>query len=98
MPSMCTDQAKAVYREAIDRSASDDEGASWWGDVTEEIRQVVAAKSAKAAAPVIAWWHHDWACVSDTPLAAAQRIRTAAARLSKSAMGVILVVTYSTWW
>ncbi len=27
---------------------------------------------------VIAWWHHDWCTVADTPLKAAQRIRSSA--------------------
>ena len=81
MTTLTIDQAKLIYRESIDRSVSDDEGESWWQDVTKEIIQVVAAKSAKGAAAVIDWWHNDWSCVSDTPLAAARRIRSAAATL-----------------
>ncbi|MCP3715401.1 hypothetical protein [Paraburkholderia sp. CNPSo 3281] len=43
------DTAKAIYRNAIDSRASDGEGATWWDEVADEIRNVVAARSICAA-------------------------------------------------
>lgn len=76
------DDAKAVYRRAIDATASDGEGKVWWAGVTDEIAQVVEAESDQAGAVIIAWWHHDWSSVGDTPLAAAGRIIAAARELN----------------
>lgn len=72
------DQAKRVYRAAIDATARDEEGAAWWSEVAREVQEVCEAASVKAAAAVIEWWHWDWAAVGDTAKAAAQRIRRAA--------------------
>ncbi|BCQ28561.1 hypothetical protein NK8_82730 (plasmid) [Caballeronia sp. NK8] len=72
------EQAKTIYREAIDRMASDGESASWWEEVTAAVEEVASARTERDAAAVIAWWHHDWSLVSDTPAAAVRRIRRAA--------------------
>ncbi|UEC05426.1 hypothetical protein [Burkholderia vietnamiensis] len=72
------DTAKAIYRRAIDSTASDREGVAWWSTVAAELVDVICAESVGAAAAVIEWWHHDWSEVSDTPKAAAGRIRRAA--------------------
>lgn len=72
------DAAKAIYRRAIDSRASDGEGPHWWLEVTDEVKQVVAAKTITVAASIIAWWHHDWTMVNDSPRAAAGRIRRVA--------------------
>lgn len=71
------ESAKAIYRRAIDASASDREGAAWWAAVAAEIAAVVRAQDIASAAAVIAWWHHDWTLVGDSPRAAASRIRRA---------------------
>ncbi|WP_186032219.1 hypothetical protein [Burkholderia gladioli] len=75
------DTAKAVYRKAIDPSAGDSEGAAWWDEVADEVRDVVAARTLAAAAAMIEWWHRDWTEVSDTSCDAARRIREAARAL-----------------
>ena len=75
------DVAKAIYRHAIDSRASDGEGAAWWDEVVDEIRDVVAARSVSEVATVIEWWHNDWSAVSDSPRDAAKRIREAARAL-----------------
>ncbi|WP_321944800.1 hypothetical protein [Burkholderia cenocepacia] len=72
------DEAKAIYRQAIDSRASNGEGPAWWDEVADEIRDVVAARTIAVAADLIAWWHHDWTCINDTPRRAATRIRDAA--------------------
>jgi hypothetical protein len=71
-------QIKAIYREAIDPLASDRESLNWWDEVAKEVEQVTNARTEREAAAVIAWWHHDWSLYSDTPNAAARRIRRAA--------------------
>ncbi|WP_244255687.1 hypothetical protein [Burkholderia vietnamiensis] len=76
------DTAKAIYRRAIDSTASDREGVAWWSTVAAELVDVICAESVAAAAAVIAWWHHDWSEVGDTPKAAAGRIRRAARELT----------------
>ncbi|WP_213781784.1 hypothetical protein [Caballeronia sp. dw_276] len=76
--AIALDAAKAIYRQAVDPRASDGEGAAWWDEVADEVRDVVAARSLHAASDVIQWWHHDWTSVSDTPRGAAKRIREAA--------------------
>ncbi|WP_082378083.1 hypothetical protein [Caballeronia cordobensis] len=72
------EQAKAIYREAIDPRASDGESPSWWHEIADEIEQVARAMTERDAAAVIAWWHHDWSLYSDSPACAARRIRHAA--------------------
>ncbi|MBB5448041.1 MULTISPECIES: hypothetical protein [unclassified Paraburkholderia] len=79
------DAAKAIYRQAIDPRASDAEGAAWWDEVADEIRDVVVARPVNEAAKVIDWWHHDWTVVSDMPRNAATRIREAARALRLNA-------------
>lgn len=49
------DAAKAVYRRAIDATASDGEGKVWWAGETDEIAQVVEAECDQAGAVIIAW-------------------------------------------
>ncbi|QRR11822.1 hypothetical protein FPJ27_37100 (plasmid) [Burkholderia sp. MS455] len=71
-------EAKAIYRQAIDSRATDREGAAWWDEVADEVRDVVAARTIGIAADLIAWWHRDWACIDDTRRQAATRIRDAA--------------------
>lgn len=78
MAELTLDDAKQVYRAAIDPSASDDEGADWWIEVASEVRRVRAATLLNAAAAVIEWWHHDWSAVGDAAKAVAQSIRQAA--------------------
>ncbi|MCP3727457.1 hypothetical protein M3I53_30765 [Paraburkholderia sp. CNPSo 3272] len=75
------DAAKAIYRQAIDPTASDGEGANWWGEVADEVRDVVSARTVGEAAEVISWWHDDWTLVSDTSRDAAKRIREVARAL-----------------
>jgi hypothetical protein len=82
---MHTDIAKAMYRRAIDPGASDRESDGWWSEVVDELRRVVEAQDDRAGAAVIAWWHHDWSTVSDTPLRAAKRIRRVAKLLANAA-------------
>lgn len=72
------DTAKAIYRAAIDTQVSDVEGRAWWDEVADEMRDVIAARTLADAAALIEWWHPDWTEVSDTPRAAAKRIREAA--------------------
>ncbi|MBR8043168.1 hypothetical protein KDW40_01795 [Burkholderia cenocepacia] len=76
--TMTLESAKAIYRKAIDPHARESEPAAWWCAVSAEIEEVVKARTARDAAAVIAWWHHDWSTVSDDPVDAATRIRRAA--------------------
>jgi len=71
---------KNIYRRAIDPTANDGESAQWWADVADELERVIAAPDARAGGAVIAWWHHDWSTVSDSPIAEARRICAAAGR------------------
>lgn len=71
-------QVKEIYRAAIDPTARDDEGENWWFAVAREVAAVVGADSVATASEVIAWWHHDWSVVGDSPRGAAGRIRRAA--------------------
>ena len=64
--------------DGIDAGASDGESGAWWAAVADELRRVIAAPDARAASEIIAWWHHDWSAVSETPQRAATRIRRAA--------------------
>ncbi|QEZ48796.1 hypothetical protein [Cupriavidus oxalaticus] len=72
---------KSIYRRAIDPRASDGEGNVWWASVAEDVVAVLRAEDTAAAARVIAWWHHDWHEVGDSPRAAASRIRCASRAL-----------------
>lgn len=83
MAELTIDEAKRVYRAAIDATASDGEGADWWLQVTSEMRKVCSAVSVKEAASVIEWWHHDWSAVGDSAKDSAGRIRQAAKNLLK---------------
>ena len=47
------DTAKAIYLRAVDPRASDSEGAAWWDDVANEVRDVIAARSLNDAALVL---------------------------------------------
>ncbi|WP_334043614.1 hypothetical protein [Burkholderia ambifaria] len=76
------DAAKIIYREAIDPCASDGEGAAWWDEVADEVRDVISARSVNEAAEIIDWWHFDSTAVSDTARSAAKRIRHAARNLA----------------
>ncbi|HDR9882062.1 TPA: hypothetical protein QDE50_34195 [Burkholderia cenocepacia] len=72
------DEANAIYRQAIESRASDGEGAAWWNEIADEVRDVVDARTISIAAELSAWWHHDWRSVSDTPRGAATRNRDTA--------------------
>ena len=78
MRELSLQDAKTLYRTAIDARARDTEGAHWWEAVRSEISAVIAAPSVHAAAAVIAWWHADWSQVADSPRGAAGRLRKAA--------------------
>lgn len=52
-----------------------EQGAQWWADVSAELDAVIAAPDSAAAAGIIAWWHHDWSMVGQTPKRVAGRIR-----------------------
>jgi hypothetical protein len=69
------EQARTIYRDAIDPLASDGESISWWDDIRSEVEQVASARTERDAAALIAWWHHDWSLYSDTPMSAVRRIR-----------------------
>ena len=79
--TLSSDVLKTVYRQAIDPRASDREPTVWWDAVAQEMREVVLAGTDREAAAVIEWWHNDWASVSDTPVAAARRIRHTARQM-----------------
>ncbi len=78
MGQLTLESAKAIYRAAIDVRAQDGEGDNWWEAVRVEVGQVLSARTVADAAEVIAWWHHDWTSIGDTPRDAAKRIRLAA--------------------
>ncbi|WP_457391525.1 hypothetical protein [Roseateles sp. P5_E1] len=78
MSTLALKKAKAIYRAAINVRAQDGEGDNWWEAVRVEVGQVLSARTIADAAEVIAWWHHDWTFVIDTPRDAAKRIRLAA--------------------
>ncbi len=79
---MTLDQVKVVYRAAIDSTADDREGDTWWSEVADEILRVVAAPTVATAAAEIDWWHSEWSSVNDSPRAAAGRIRASARMVS----------------
>jgi len=74
MGQLTLENAKAIYRAAIDVRAQDGEGDNWWEAVRVEVGQVLSARTVADAAEVIPWWHHDWTSVGDTPRDAAKRI------------------------
>lgn len=84
------DQAKAIYRAAIDPMALDAEGDAWWGEVAREVEIVVSAPDTASAAAHIAWWHADWRAIGDTPVRAAQRLRRAARCLASASAKSVL--------
>lgn len=47
MAELTIEQAKRIYRIAVDATMSDDQGADWWDKVVTEMRQVCAARSVK---------------------------------------------------
>ena len=49
-------EVKKLYRSAVEGEVTDSEGDYWWQDVRREMELVVAAKSDRSAARVIAWW------------------------------------------
>ena len=53
---MTLDQAKTLYRMAVDPDADFNVGIYEWPSIHEEMQQVVAAKSDRAAGKVIQWW------------------------------------------
>ncbi|MFD1559621.1 hypothetical protein ACFSHT_28935 [Paraburkholderia silviterrae] len=75
------DEIRTLYRQAIDPRASDHEPSVWWDAVAEEMREVMSASTDREAAALIEWWHNDWTSVSDTPVAAARRIRRTARQM-----------------
>lgn len=81
MRELSLQDAKTLYRTAIDPRTRDIEGAHWWEAVRAEISAVIAAPSVHAAAAVLAWWHADWSQVADSPRGAAGRLRKAARRV-----------------
>jgi hypothetical protein len=56
--AIALDDAKAIYRRAVDPRASEGESSAWWDEVADEVRKVVAARSVSEAAGIIQWWHH----------------------------------------
>lgn len=78
---MSLDLVMRVYQEAIDPAAGEGNGTSWWESVRAELEAIIAAPTASAAASIIAWWHHDWRDVSDTPVRAAGRVRRVAKKI-----------------
>lgn len=80
-------EAKTIYRAAVDAAARDSEGDEWWLAVATEVSAVLSADSVATAGRVIAWWHHDWSAVGDSPRAAAGRIRRAARQITHSRRG-----------
>lgn len=87
MVALTLDQAKAVYRQAVDAGARDSEGEDWWTNVHREMQAVAAAANVSDAAAVISWWHRDWTMVGDTARGAAGRIRTAVAGQRRAGQG-----------
>jgi hypothetical protein len=81
---MRQDQAIQIYQGAVDPTMDAEQGAQWWEDVSAELDAVIAAPDSAAAASIIAWWHHDWSMVGQTPKRVAGRIRRQAARVLNS--------------
>lgn len=78
MQELSMQRAKTIYRAAVDSRVSDFEEPAWWEAVRIELEQVLRARTVSEAASVIAWWHHDWSAINDSPRGAAGRIRLAA--------------------
>jgi hypothetical protein len=81
---MRQDQAIQIYQSAVDPTMGAEQGAQWWEDVSAELDAVIAAPDSVGAAGIIAWWHHDWSMVGQTPKRVAGRIRRQAARVLNS--------------
>lgn len=78
------DNTKAIYRSAVDATATDGEGEAWWQEVQAELASVLDARTLTDAAAVIEWWHNDWTMIGDTPRAAAKRLRQAARAIASA--------------
>lgn len=74
-------QAIQIYQRAVDATIGAEQGTQWWAEVSAELDAVIAAPDSTAAADVIAWWHHDWSMVGQTPKRVTSRIRRQAASL-----------------
>lgn len=81
---MRQDQAIQIYQGAVDPTMGAEQGAEWWGEVSAELDAVVSAPDTATAAGIIAWWHHDWSTVGQTPQRVAGRIRRQASRVLNS--------------
>ena len=81
---MREDQAIQIYQGAVDPTVGADQGAEWWAEVRAELDAVVSAPDTATAADIIAWWHHDWSLVGQTPKRVASRIRRQALRVLNS--------------
>lgn len=84
---MQQDQAIKIYQSAVDPTMGPEQGTQWWQDVTVELDAVIAATDTDAAAAVIAWWHHDWRVVGQTPKRVARRIRRVASKIAPEIRG-----------
>lgn len=80
-------EGKASSRAAVDAAPRDREGDGWWLAVASEVSAVKSAEFVATAGQVIAWWHHGWSAVGDSPRAAAGRIRRAARQTTRSRRG-----------
>lgn len=81
---MRQDQAMQIYQRAVDPTMGAEQGGQWWAVVSAELEAVIAAPDSAAAAGIIAWWHHDWSMVGQTPKRVACRIRRQATRVLNS--------------
>lgn len=76
-----------IYQRAVDPTMGAEQCEQceqWWAVVSAELDAVIAAPDSAATAGIIAWWHHDWSMVSQTPKRVAGRIRRQAARVVNS--------------
>jgi hypothetical protein len=82
---MKINQAMAIYRGAVDQTATAAEGRDWWREVQAEVDAVIAAPTKAAAAAIIAWWksEYEWSQCGDSPARAAGRIRQMAKTVLK---------------
>lgn len=80
------EQFKQIYREAIDPTARDGEGAEWWAAVAADVRAVLLAPSLTSAAQCIRWWHSEWEwqLIGDSAREAAGRLRDVAQHLKQA--------------
>lgn len=81
---MRQEQAIQIYKSAVDSTMGAEQGAQWWAVVIAELDAVIAAPDSTVAAGIIAWWHHDWSTVDQTPKRVAGRIRRQAAGMLNS--------------